>query len=116
MESTTMENAERADADHVMVAMGGTSSKKTYNPKKTMLTFLRNDEIDRHKSLLKARGKPTVNTRSTMMVAKRRFQRIEKEVQTVDEKFKAFQIEMDTLSEKGLLSPPLTVIILLYDI
>ena len=109
MESTTMENAERADAARVMVAMGGASSRKTYNPKKTMLTFLRDDEIDRHKSLLKTRGKPTINTRSTLMVAKRRFQRIEKEVQTVDEKFKAFRIEMDTLSEKGLLSPPLTV-------
>ena len=85
-----MENAERADAARVMVAMGGTSSKKTYNPKTTMLTFLRDDDIDCHKSLLKAKGKPTINTRSTLTVAKRRFQRIEREVQTVDQKFKAF--------------------------
>ena len=69
----------------------------------------RDNDIDRHKSLLKSRGKPTINTRSTLTVAKRRFQRIEREVQTVDRKFKGFRIEMDTLSEKGLLSPPLTV-------
>jgi hypothetical protein len=89
MELTTMENAERADAARVMVAMGSNSNKKTFNPKKTMLTFLRDDDIDRHKSLLKAKGKPTINTRSTLTVAKRRFQRIEKEVQTMNDKFKA---------------------------
>ena len=111
IELTTMEKAERVDATRVMVAMGGTSrSKKTYNnPQKTMLTFLRDNDIDHHKSLLKSRGKPTINTRSILTVAKRRFQRIEREVQTVDRKFKGFRIEMDTLSEKGLLSPPLTV-------
>ena len=49
MESTIIENAERADAARVMVAMGGTSSRNTYNPKKTLLTFLRDDKIDCHK-------------------------------------------------------------------
>ena len=68
MESITMENAERADAARVMVAMGGTSSKKTYNPKKTMLTFLRDDETDHHKSLMKAKGKPSINNRSTQKI------------------------------------------------
>ena len=71
---------EHCDSTHTLIMA---ESAIAYYPTPTMLAFLCDDEINRHKSLLKARVKPTMNTRSTLMVAKKRFQRIEKEVHSL---------------------------------
>jgi hypothetical protein len=109
MESTTMDNADRADAARVMVAMASSSGKKRYNPNSTMLMFLRNAEIDNEKSKMKLTGKPIINTTPTLQLAKRKFKRVERDVQTLDVKFQQHRLKMDSLSAKGMLPPPLTV-------
>ena len=107
MESTTMQNIDRAAAARSMVTLSNSAGKKRYTPKTSLLTFLREDTIGNHASLLEAKGKPTINTTGTLRLAKRTWFN-DAIIKTKDDKFKKFREKMDILCETGLLSPPLT--------
>ena len=107
MESTTMQNIDRAAAARSMVTLANSAGKKRYTPKTSLLTFLRDDTIGHHASALEAKGKPTLNTTGTLRLAKRTWFN-DTTIKTKDDKFKRFREKMDILSKRGLLSPPLT--------
>ena len=71
MDSATMNNIDRATAAQEMVSLASSSSKKRCNPKGTLLTFLRQDDITNQASELESIGKPTMNPSSTLQLAKR---------------------------------------------
>ena len=101
------QNVERAAAARSMVTLANSAGKKRYTPKTSLLTFLRDDTIEHHASALEAKGKPTLNTTGTLRLAKRTWFN-DTTIKTKDDKFKRFREKMDILSQRGLLSPPLT--------
>ena len=102
MDSATMNNIDRANAAREMVSLASSTSKKRCNPKGSLLTFLRNDDITNQASLMESRGTPTMNPSSTLRLAKRSWFNAST-LKTKDEKFKAFRTKMDVLFDRGQL-------------
>ena len=95
MDSATMNSIDRATAARDMVSLASSTSKKRCNPKGTLLTFLRNDDITNQAcSLMESRGTPKMNPSSTLQLAKLSWFNAST-LTMKDEKFKDFKRKMD---------------------
>ena len=101
MDSTTMHNTDRAAAARGMVTLANSTGKKRCNPKGSLLTFLRSNDIRNHASLLESKGNPTMNPSSILQLAKRAWFNAST-VKTKHTKFDEFRTKMDVLCECGL--------------
>ena len=107
MDKTSNSNREIAAAARSMVSFSNSARKKVYNPKDSLLSFLRDKRIETEIGILASNGSNTFDVTSTLRLAKRSWYN-KRNISVKNKIFKAFKKEMDSLTNEGQLGYTLT--------